>query len=220
VNEKRLNAVHILYASFDKRLTEDSWEKFFCAFPIGTQTKIMRFRRWEDRHARLLGNLLLMAFLKMNGCEDASDMLGNISTSEHGRPFLEKGIDFNISHSGQYVVCAASRDVRLGIDIERMKGIEVSDFKESFTPFEWDEIRKALDALAAFYRCWTAKESVVKADGRGLAIPLQTIDIVGNRAKVQGKTWFLKEIGIDPGYCCHLALSEEACDIKVMEIRV
>jgi 4'-phosphopantetheinyl transferase len=220
MTEKSSNIVKVLYAFFDKRLTEASWEKHFRMLAKETQTRIMRYRRWEDRHARLFGSLLLMACFRIYGYEDAVDTLNHISVSENGRPLLEGGIDFNISHSGGYVVCAASRDARVGIDIERMKPIELLDFKESFTPNQWDKIEKAPDALTTFYMYWTAKESVLKADGRGIAISLRAIDIFENYAKLQGRAWLVKEIRIDPEYCCHLALSKEECDVQVREVSI
>lgn len=104
---------------------------------------------------------------------------------EHGRPFLE-GVDcpysFNLSHSeglAALVICEAVA----GVDIERVRPLyrDVADM--FFSPAE-NEALKAMDEAEraeGFYRCWTAKEAVLKALGSGLSISGKsfTVDFAG-----------------------------------------
>jgi len=96
-------------------------------------------------------------------------------TGPHGKPFLTKidcPFSFNLSHSDDLAVLAIS-DVDVGVDIERMGSLQegVADIF-----FSSDENRM-IAAMApgeralAFYRCWTAKEAVLKALGAGLSLP-------------------------------------------------
>ena len=51
--------------------------------------------------------------------------------NKNGRPKLpnlSNNLDFNISHSGQFVVCAISNSIPVGIDIEKIKEIEIESF--------------------------------------------------------------------------------------------
>jgi len=100
-----------------------------------------------------------------------------------GRPSLADGPSFNLSHSDDVaalVVAPESRpDLALGVDIERHRQIEPGVARRFFSKGE----QTALDALpaeerdAAFFRCWTRKEAVIKAHGKGLWMPLNSFDV-------------------------------------------
>jgi 4'-phosphopantetheinyl transferase len=68
----------------------------------------------------------------------------------------------------------------VGIDLESVRPIEVLDLARRF--FSAVEVRALIstapdEQLAAFYRCWTRKESFVKARGDGLSLPLAAFDV-------------------------------------------
>lgn len=99
----------------------------------------------------------------------------SITYTEYGKPYLENPpfpLYFNISHSGEYVVFAFSRTGDIGVDIEKIdpknikKGMEKLIFSEKelafFNNLPFDQ------KIEAFYRAWTQKEAILKADGRGL----------------------------------------------------
>jgi 4'-phosphopantetheinyl transferase len=68
-----------------------------------------------------------------------------------------------------------------------------------------------------FYRYWTAKESLIKADGRGLQIPLVGLEIGGSMGGMQdGGRWDLRALDFFPGYACHIA-SETPIEILTYE---
>lgn len=104
----------------------------------------------------------------------------HISTAEDGKPYLvaEPGIHFNLSHSGQWAVCALG-NCPVGIDIEKCEPGR-RDIASRF--FHRDEVRY-LDSLRpaarddAFFSLWTLKESFVKTTGRGLDLPLRSFCI-------------------------------------------
>lgn len=91
-----------------------------------------------------------------------------------GKPSLAK-IDcpffFNLSHSEDLAVLAMS-EAAIGVDIERIGSMH-EGVAEAF--FSADENRALAampleDRVRAFYRCWTAKEAVLKALGTGLLL--------------------------------------------------
>jgi 4'-phosphopantetheinyl transferase len=184
--------------------------------PEAIQEKINRYKRWQDRQAALFGKLLLLECLKKY--DYPSDCLNNILFDRNGRLYLDHNIDFNISHSGEYVICSIIDKGRVGVDIERIKPIELSGFEQHMTSEQWNNIKKDANGYNKFYEYWTIKESVLKADGRGLSFPLLEIDIDGKRAKLFGNTWFLREINIDSGYSCHLATNIENFEVCVKKI--
>ncbi len=179
------------------------WEEMFRTLPEAERREIARFRRGEDRRARLLGKLLLRKSLREYGY--GPDCLERIERDGYGRPFLAGAVDFNISHSGRYVVCAVSDEGDVGIDVERVRPIELADFEDLVPPLHWKAIKESTDSDRSFCGYWTMYESVIKADGGGLSVAPGLLRLEGNRAVLGGRERFLKEILIDPDYICHLA---------------
>ena len=140
--------------------------------------------------------------------------LENLLYTEHGRPYLEAGVDFNISHSGEYILCAVAGGTRVGIDIEEIKPVDFTDFTDLMSHNQWRQIRESDDPLKSFFTFWAIKESIIKADGRGLSIPLNDIIITENTAFYDTK-WHLKQLPIDDRYCASLAYDQENVTVRV-----
>ena len=109
------------------------------------------------------------------------------SIGEHGKPFVANAdLQFNVSHSGDYVLIAATRSNPIGVDIECDKNN--SDFlalsKRFFALSEHEAILKCDDQRSAFYRCWTCKEAFIKATGLGLSFGLNNFEIDVNRGSL------------------------------------
>ncbi|MDP4725167.1 MAG: 4'-phosphopantetheinyl transferase superfamily protein [Alphaproteobacteria bacterium] len=94
----------------------------------------------------------------------------NFQYTERGKPYLAApGVEFNISHSGDFALIGVSHH-KIGVDIEKMKpnrnfqGLAetVLSKDEKAWVFEQDTERR-------FYQLWTLKESRLKCDGDGLA---------------------------------------------------
>lgn len=184
--------------------------------PGHVRTRISRYRRWEDRQAGLFGKLLLAEGLMR--CGYPPEHLRNLVWDASGRPFLDIAMDFNISHSCEYVVCAFCSEGRVGIDIEEVRPIDISDFKAQMTRDQWEMTMASENRLEKFFGLWTQKEAVIKADGRGLSIPLDEIILEGEKAFFAGDIWGVKKVRIADGYCCHVATSgknPEACIEKI-----
>lgn len=90
--------------------------------------------------------------------------------NEHGRPEVA-GCHFNLSHAGDWVLIAVSRQVEVGVDLSLVE--QAVDWRpmaaRSFSVLE----QTALAALPAaeqepmFYRIWSQKEAYTKAIGEG-----------------------------------------------------
>lgn len=207
--------INVSFAYFDRRLPETLWADYLRRLPQEIQNKTERYVRWEDRQRGLLGKLLLLDGLVKRGY--AADCLERLSTDKFGRPFLEGGIDFNISHSGGYAVCAITREERVGIDVEAVRDIKLSDFRRYMNVEEWRKISASSEPYEEFHKYWTKKESIMKADGRGFSIPLEDIRLGEGSAVLYDTRWFLKEISVRPGYRCHIASDSEHPEIRITE---
>ena len=90
---------------------------------------------------------------------------------EYGKPYFENGqLQFNVSHSGEFLAIAVSES-RVGVDIQAPKTIKEGMYKKIVQPEEQKLIGD--NRQADFLRLWTLKESFVKAEGKGLRIPLK-----------------------------------------------
>lgn len=102
-------------------------------------------------------------------------------TLARGRPILidAEHVSFNVSHSGSAALVAISRSRTVGVDIERDN-----------PRLDWRALTSLvctvselgeLDAMPhylqrrAFFRCWTAKEAILKALGLGITEGLQAL---------------------------------------------
>lgn len=85
--------------------------------------------------------------------------------NEHGKPYLEGGPYFSISHCKEGIAVAVD-DQPIGIDIESIRHTDEELIKRTMNEEEQEEIRKSGDR--AFTRLWTQKEAVVKAQGVGI----------------------------------------------------
>lgn len=100
---------------------------------------------------------------------------------EHGKPRLagtapDRGLVFNVSHSGDRALIAVGLDLALGVDLEIRRPLtQIESLVERcFAPSERDYWRSlpAPDRLATFFDFWTRKEAFIKAVGRGLGLGL------------------------------------------------
>lgn len=104
--------------------------------------------------------------------------------NEYGKPYLfspNLKIQFNISHSGQYVCIAYALEVELGVDIEYKKDHKDLDqmaamifSKAEFSKYNMLSIHHKTDA---FYRAWTYKEALVKCMGQGFSYDIKQCEV-------------------------------------------
>ncbi|MCR5823701.1 MAG: 4'-phosphopantetheinyl transferase superfamily protein [Lachnospiraceae bacterium] len=96
-----------------------------------------------------------------------------ISLSSKGKPFLpdHPDVHFNLSHSGNYVVCAFA-DKTVGIDIEEIRPVKPSLIKFSLSKHEMAEYEATPDEFREqkFYEMWTSKEAFLKHIAKGLSV--------------------------------------------------
>jgi 4'-phosphopantetheinyl transferase len=203
--------VTAFYTYLHEELPRETWRELFSLLPGSLQTTVAQYLRWQDRQATLFGKLLLKEWLMQNGY--GRDCLDLLTCDGYGRPRIHESIDFNISHSGAYVVCAISDEGRVGVDIEEIKPIEFDDFKETMTVAQWAEIGGSAHPYTTFFSYWTQYESVIKADGRGVSIPPKAIHLNHKTALLDDCIWFLREIAIDSDYSCHIAADQEISDL-------
>jgi len=199
----------IVYAFIDEYKHTFLLDKYLNNFPEDFKAKILKHRRWQDAQLSLLGRILLRYGLKKYYQINEID----IALTPNHKPFLKgQDIYFNISHSEKLVACIIA-DFPVGIDVEFLnEKINYMDFRSQMTLGELDEIHHANNKIKCLLKHWTRKEAIIKANGRGLQIPLQSFEFVNNECLIEDKKFYVKEIFIHENYTCHIA----SADINIL----
>lgn len=205
----------IFYTIFDSRLSNGDFQSHLSILPQKDQDRIRRFKRWQDRQIHLACRLLLQKGLVECGYPPA--ILESVNNTFYGKPFINSDIEFSLSNSGTCAVCVISHSNTVGIDVETIRDIDISDFKSLMSLNEWKDIQNAKNRLKAFYSFWTKKEAILKADGRGFSLPLEQIHIGKNSAMVSDKKWFISEIPLDASHICHIAIENPVDTISIQK---
>ncbi|KAJ3302348.1 hypothetical protein HDV03_005133 [Kappamyces sp. JEL0829] len=180
--------------------------------PRDEQQKLAKYYHERDRHASLLGQVLarysILAASQVAGQASASAVSTHavqtepldgtkpltisdvvLERSARGRPVCSPALaavcplDFNVSHHGEFVVCALSAlpGSRVGIDITQIAPSlpPLEAFAGVFNPYveeawilaglsEWERSKR-------FSILWALKEAYVKCTGEGITIDLTLI---------------------------------------------
>jgi 4'-phosphopantetheinyl transferase len=143
------------------------------------QQRMQRFHFAADseRYAMAHGNLrrILGAYLNL-----APERLC-FRNNQFGKPELagETSLKFSLSHSKSIAVLAVDQAQPVGVDVEDVRPIEEEVADRHFSATELTDLR-GLEGeawLAGFYRCWTRKEAILKAEGVGLSRALDSFDV-------------------------------------------
>ena len=210
--------LQVYLASSDIRLSEEMEREYLSGIPESIRTAIQRYRRWEDRQATLFGKLLLQHALRRRVEDQESLCLEQIEYSETGKPFIPSGAAFNISHSGGLVALAIVDAGTVGIDVEKIRPIQIEEFSRYLPEVSELGACDTSESLNRFYACWTQKEAVLKAEGSGLLAPLDKVHLQDDNAFFQEHVWHLQKIDCGAVYSCHVATSlhQVGCRIEVI----
>ncbi|MEG0795873.1 MAG: 4'-phosphopantetheinyl transferase superfamily protein [Odoribacter sp.] len=183
---------------------------FYSAVGRDTLAVVGDYKNERVRRTKLLGEgmtrKLLGTLWGINGAEC------RIVKGEHGKPYVEgeaQSVFFNLSHSGDYIVCALS-DREIGVDIERKGKARLAVARRFFHPEEIQQLEglsgKEQDDL--FFGYWSVKESFLKYTGSGLSTPLSGFEVrfggegIVIRQVLKRVPVFIYECPIDPTYKC------------------
>jgi 4'-phosphopantetheinyl transferase len=175
-------------------------------------TRLAGFRRWSDRRT----------FLVAHGA--ARTILGRrlalpprtvpIHTDHNGKPRTD-GLQFSLSHAGDYVMIAVTTGRDVGIDLERAEADRpVQRLAARFFPP--DEADLVARHPPSYLRLWTRKEACVKAAGARLGQGLGLVvhgdprrPITDPSGRLPG-SFLAQDLAAPAGYTASVALSGSA----------
>jgi 4'-phosphopantetheinyl transferase len=163
----------------------------------------------------------------------------SFSINDYGKPSLSeafsgRGLEFNLSHSGDFALVAVTLHRQVGVDVEFMRE---EDSREEIARRYFSE-REVSDFLSVppegqnitFFNCWTRKEAYIKAHGLGLSLALDSFDvslIPGEPAILRATRpnpqeavrWTLKHLEVYPGYAGAVAVEGKDLEFRLWDWR-
>jgi len=158
-------------------------ERFAGVLSSAELDRAERFHFERDRRTFIVCHGTLRRLISFYTGLDARAIL--FCAGSHGKPALMgehvPDLRFNVSHSGEIALLAFSLNHEIGVDVE-FKRPEVDFVALAETSFSKEERTAALTCTPAnranlFYEFWTCKEACIKADGRGLSVPLDQFSV-------------------------------------------
>ena len=184
-------------------LSDESYIHYYLLMSEEKKRRVDRFRFEDDKKRTVVGEMLARrAISKWCGVPEESIVF---EIAEHGKPYAKDlNVEFNISHSADMVVCAVD-DNPVGVDIEKIRSVDLNTAKRIFNDWEIRYIFECIpdvedyncylnDAvLQRFFELWTKKEAYGKLLGVGLFTESNSdVDLTSS---------------IENGYCVSVAAS-------------
>ena len=198
----------------------------------GEQARANRYTRGQDRARFQVGRAatrcILGSYLGLPPSKVAIDL------DRRGKPQLnasrvpiERRVHFNLSHSGSWIVAAFAVSFPVGIDIEQIRADAITE--DLIAYFMSDSERRSLQSLpweqqpAAFFKCWTSKEALLKGLGVGVTVPLRAIDVsidpdrpaqlIAAPPTLGADDWHLHTLEFSTPYAATLAVAAKSAEI-------
>ncbi|WP_214070011.1 4'-phosphopantetheinyl transferase superfamily protein [Mucilaginibacter sp. dw_454] len=191
------------HTQITKNWTDDDLHHKLALLPQTLQDKIISKRQPLDVQLSVTGILLLLRLIDHFKLDLKLD---GLQYDEYQRPYFNGDFDFNISHSGNRVICCGATTGKVGIDIEQISTININ-YDDYFTIAEQQNIRAAKNTNNEVFKYWTRKEAVLKAAGTGIFTPLLDIDVSVHKVVFQDRVYHLLPIDIDADFAGCIACS-------------
>lgn len=183
------------------------------------------FHRPRDRERFVLATALLRlaagAWLGVPAQRVGVDRTCDRCQEPHGRPRLPgTGLHASISHAGEYAAVGLSDIAPVGVDVEQIGRVPYAPLLGTVCAAS-ERCHVACDADFCAY--WTRKESVLKATGIGLFLPMTEVVVTppGDRPGVltyEGRPEFAAQMFDQPfdGYACVVTvLTDSPLELRV-----
>jgi 4'-phosphopantetheinyl transferase len=155
---------------------------------------------------------------------------------DYGKPALksvlqDKTFEFNLSHSQGLALYVFSWNRKVGIDVEHIHPMpDMDDFAERFFSPRESALINSLSGQQkeiVFFKLWTCKEAFLKANGNGLTLPINQVEIsleaegsvrleTISEGKEQTADWRLELFNPIPGYQAALAVEGKSATITTI----
>ena len=192
------------------------------------QARALRFHRIRDRLRYCTGRLLMRTVLAKHLRQAPSRI--EIKSGPQGKPFVEHGPSFNLSHSGSAVLLGVVDNGDLGVDVELVR--ELDDLEglanRCFSATELEALGSCsgIEKTRGFFRTWTRKEAFVKAVGGGLNIDLKSFsvslkdcehNVLEDASNLDSDPWCIRPLRLPGNFAAAVALNVVHFNVDLIE---
>lgn len=204
------NSVHIWTAAID--IDADEAQHLIARLDQHEQERAKRLIEPSDQRQFIAAHAILREVLSRYARVHAADICYEYST--HKKPSLANTptLQFNMSHSGTHVAIAITAATIIGIDIEQLtQDNKIAVAERYFSPEEISQLQALPEPeqIAGFYHLWACKEAVIKANGKGLSIPLNSFSVslqtTPLKIKLENCDWTIYPLELIPDYKAAIA---------------
>ena len=176
------NSIHIWCANLDQ--PGEVVSGFYSILSDNEKTKIKKYISKGLRSRHIVSTGLARVLISNYTTYKPNDII--FKYNEFGKPFVSpdsngNNLFFNLSHSYNYVVYVFTRNMPIGIDVEKVKELAdmegVVDLCFSESEKKWFSKVSSDKKEEIFYKIWTAKEAYIKAIGKGFSFSPKRISL-------------------------------------------
>lgn len=181
------------------------YRKLYDSLDVDRRSKADHFLFPKDKRLCVAAGTLLRATLREEHISEYT-----LARHPNGKPYLAENerLCFNLSHSGQMVMCALS-DSEVGCDVEQKGPFDPALAAHVMTQQDLQRIyqEEAGNRADIFFRLWTLKESYMKATGMGILLEPGSFGISFHGGSIRAvpcvdrRKFYFKEYIRNDGYC-------------------
>jgi 4'-phosphopantetheinyl transferase len=214
--------IHVYCVQTDSRNIDDSAllsriPSFIEELPAVKRERILHIRPSQGRINSALGWRLLQFALR--DCGYTGFALSQLFFDANRKPRWPRNTcDFNLTHADTLVACAITDAGRVGVDCERVRTVQTTGLlRRILSPRE--HAPPDIDILE-FFRIWTQKEAVIKAEGNGGVWDMSRVQLDGPNAYYKDARWYVYPVTLADQYVAHVASDTPGRLTTVREVTI
>jgi 4'-phosphopantetheinyl transferase len=202
----------------------------------GEAERASRFRHEPSRRIFVVARAVLRRIV--GAYLDIDPVDARFASSAGGKPYLAspdvgRCLQFNLSHSGEWVVYAFALHRPVGIDVERIRPTpDLLEIARRFFAATEYEVLMSLEGAArleSFFACWTRKEAYLKARGMGLSASMSKFVVsvsatepprllADRESPGEVDRWTFCAVHAGPGYAGAVAVEGQPARVRFFDI--
>jgi len=197
-----MNKVNVYILS--NSLVKKNFDSLLDYVDISKKEKALKYVQEKDKLLSLGSSYLVKHYLKDK----------EIKETKTGKPYIEGGPYFNVSHSNEYSVLAITHSNEVGVDIEYIDERKLKAIRGTLNDVESKEVDPSI-----LFRMWSNKESLIKCVGSSLSDikKVPGLPLVGKK-NFDGESFYSKSL-VYKGYSLSLSLkNSEEFDVEILEL--
>ncbi len=208
-----------VYAADARSIDAGRLAHFFSLLDAQETARAARFVFDKHRRRFIAAHGFLREILARESSREARGICFELGPN--GKPRIrDSALHFSLTHTGEHALVAVS-ERELGLDAEEIRASRVDRplAERVMTAEEFEAWSRATreEQVRAFFRLWSAKESVMKATGLGLDLSPRSFAVLApntlelcNCVLIENRAWSVRALTTSPEFSLALATQTAA----------